>query len=83
MSSTNHHGSHHSAAGLPVALIELTFCYCGIELAELEQTLAALPGVASVHVDRTRSLGMSRTNRTAPTKTFSLMPCGRARLHLH
>jgi P-type Cu2+ transporter len=56
VNSIDHHGSHHAQAGLPVAQIELTACYCGTELADLDGTLAALPGVASVHIDRTRSV---------------------------
>jgi Cu2+-exporting ATPase len=39
-----------------VAEIALTRCSCGTELAAAEQDLAGLPGVSSVHVDRTRSV---------------------------
>lgn len=39
-----------------VARIELSSCWCGTELAAVERGLARMPGVRSVHVDRTRSV---------------------------
>ena len=60
MSTAHQHGAHDSthqpATGLPVAEIALTGCFCGTELADVERDLSALPGVASVHMDRTRSV---------------------------
>ncbi|MFE2039852.1 heavy metal translocating P-type ATPase [Streptomyces sp. NPDC059477] len=55
---------------LAVTEIDLSDCWCGTELAEVERGLAALPGVESVRLDRTRSVAHvgydpDRTDRRA------------------
>ncbi|MEU9338584.1 copper-translocating P-type ATPase [Streptomyces sp. NPDC048290] len=45
---------------LTVTEIDLSDCWCGTELAEVERDLAALPGVDSAHLDRTRSVAHVR-----------------------
>ena len=52
------------------AEVDLRRCHCGTELAALEEALAALPGVRSAHVDRTRSVARLAYDpgRTGPEK---------------
>jgi P-type Cu2+ transporter len=56
----NHTHRHHeeaaSGAPLPVLEVALKDCYCASEQADVEAWLAGLEGVASVHLDRTRSV---------------------------
>lgn len=51
---SGHHG-HHAAAG---GVLEVAFrnCHDGSEFADLEQSLKRVPGVSSVHIDRTRAV---------------------------
>ncbi|GAA5533531.1 heavy metal translocating P-type ATPase [Deinococcus aluminii] len=50
---SGHHGHH-----APAAVLEVAFrnCHDGSEFANLEQSLARIPGVSSVHIDRTRAV---------------------------
>ncbi|GMA14685.1 heavy metal translocating P-type ATPase [Deinococcus metallilatus] len=50
---SGHHGHHASATVLEVAFRN---CHDGSEFADLGQSLARIPGVTSVHVDRTRAV---------------------------
>src|SRR5687767_1817094 len=61
--SQQHHTGHkdHKSHGdatehTEVAEVSLDFCFCGTELAGLEQYVAGQPGVTSAAVDRTRSV---------------------------
>ncbi|MEV7286349.1 heavy metal translocating P-type ATPase [Streptomyces sp. NPDC093252] len=55
---------------LAVTEIDLSDCSCGTELAALESGLETLPGVHSVHLDRTRSVAHVRYDpeRTDPRR---------------
>ncbi|GGO39647.1 heavy metal translocating P-type ATPase [Deinococcus humi] len=51
-------GTHASGAHLPIKVLEVAFgnCYNGSEFADLERRLSQVPGVQSVHLDRTRAV---------------------------
>ncbi|MEF2278250.1 copper-translocating P-type ATPase [Deinococcus sp. YIM 134068] len=58
---TQPHEAHHGHAGSSPSLsrvLEVSFknCYDGSEFADLERKLARIPGVQSVHLDRTRAV---------------------------
>ncbi|MFD2610447.1 heavy metal translocating P-type ATPase [Deinococcus taklimakanensis] len=58
---TQPHEAHHGHAGSSPSLsrvLEVSFknCYDGSEFADLERKLAQIPGVQSVHLDRTRAV---------------------------
>jgi Cu2+-exporting ATPase len=58
---TRAHDTHRVHAGSspdPSRILEVAFenCYDGSEFADLERTLAQVPGVQSVHLDRTRAV---------------------------
>ncbi|GAA5513820.1 potassium-transporting ATPase ATP-binding subunit [Deinococcus carri] len=56
--TTHDHGGHHDHHHAPAAVLEVVFrnCHDGSEFADLEQSLARVPGVTSVHIDRTRAV---------------------------
>ncbi|MCP2014047.1 Cu2+-exporting ATPase [Deinococcus sp. HSC-46F16] len=56
---TQAHRAHHGHSSAPSSrILEVSFqnCYDGSEFADLERSLAQVPGVQSVHLDRTRAV---------------------------
>ncbi len=57
MTTPDHRAHTHPHATAPAVLeVTLRNCHGGSDLADLERTLTRLPGVTSVHVDRTRAV---------------------------
>jgi P-type Cu2+ transporter len=76
----NHtHSGHDSHGGSRVAEVDIRNAYNGTEYSDLEAYLAALPGVTSVHLDRTRGvahLGYAPAVTSAEQLQHTLDRCG-------